>query len=362
MMSVRLISIAFAGTIALLTCLTASALPPLGLTQIDSDEDRFSRIAVFDGTAYVSTRSGVYPIDASGVQPLLLPAPIGFGPLALTTRVVKGESGELVFAASFEAGVTFDGVALSLDNLQTPLVTWNFSGAVRAIDSELGAVSGGRILLNDGSGFDTDASEYFFSGSDMTPSGVAIGFAAVPGTIGSVAALYDLDGDVEFLGPIGLQGGIKDRSDGLGINYGFSSDYHVVRYGESDPVEIDKSIDRSAFVDGFVHVSETDFVVVQAYNPNSPDYDFLAYYPGINPAGLDRSVPLGDLFPELSTIDFDRITDISSSEGQIHLLLSGDEGLWLFAARDPSVVPEPSAVCIGAMLVIGFAALRKQQG
>ncbi len=363
LMSLRFIATTVAIVVGLLWCRTSIALPPLGLTQIRIDEDRSARFAVIDGVAYASTSAGVFPIDAAGVQPVLVPAPSGFGPLIQTTRVLKSDTGRLVFAATFdrEQFSSSGGVALDLSDLQNPLVVWNFGGRVRAINSTLGGISSGRILLNDGSIVNTGASEFFFSGADMTASGVAIGDATIPGTAGGAPALRTQVGEITILGSFGEPGGVKQRSDDQSLNYGYSENWFTVVYGGSTEMNIDESIGRMSF-GGSVHVSETDFVVVEASDPDTLVRDFLAYYPGINPAGRDRSVPLGDLFPELSTIDFDYITDISSSEGQIHMLLSGDDGLWLFAARDPSVVPEPSTVCLGALLMVGFAALRLRRG
>ncbi len=368
-MSLRLLTITFAVALALFSCFSASALPPLGLTQIDIEEDPSARLAVFDGTAYVSTDAGIYPIDELGVQSVLVPSPSGFGAIAGTTRVVKSVSGDLIVAATFDRqpGVAGGAVALALNDLQSPILAWSFFGSVSAIDSRLRAVGidlDGYVLNENGSVEFFGANSNFFRPYDLTPNGVAYGTGAIPNTIGAAPALLDLDGGFEFLAGFGGPNSIRERSDIEGINVAYSAEYLTVEYADSRIFNIDESQNRFPLGNEFIHVSESDFVVVQTRSfPQSASLaDILAYYPGINPAGIDRSVPLGDLFPELSTIDFDYITDISSSEGQIHLLLSGDDGLWLFAARDPSVVPEPSTVCIGAVLLIGFAALRKRRG
>ncbi len=372
MMSLRSVATTVAIVVGLLRCSTSVALPPLGLTQLSSHDYRFAKLSVIAGTGYVSTDVGIYRVDASGIQPLLVPAPTGFGPLTGTglTRVVETASGERIFAASFDsAGVASGGtLALNLSDLLTPIITWQRLDYVIGIDSSLRAIGGNFrfnddtfTLLADGSAQLIGAEQLFFQPADLTPSGTAIGFGNIPNTTASAPALYNLDGIAEFITLDGAEGGIKDRLDGVGFNYGYSGEYHTVQYGNGLNVNIDESIDRFSVNSDIVIPSESDFTVVQIRGLGN-SFDKFAYFPGINPNGFDRSVPLFNLFPELATIDFDYITDISSSEGQIHLLLSGDDGLWLFAARDPSVVPEPSTVCIGAMLVIGFAALRKRRG
>jgi hypothetical protein len=58
-------------------------------------------------------------------------------------------------------------------------------------------------------------------------------------------------------------------------------------------------------------------------------------------------------------VDFDYVTDIASANGQVHLLLSGDDGLWLYSAVDPTWVPEPTSALLMACALAPLAYRRR---
>ena len=105
-------------------------------------------------------------------------------------------------------------------------------------------------------------------------------------------------------------------------------------------------------------LTAADFVVIEDYN-NLTLSGLFGYYPGIVPGYPERSVPLLDLFPELATIDIDVILDVASKDGYLYMTLSGSDGLYLFGARDPSVIPEPSTFALAFLGIFAVLATRR---
>ena len=338
---------------------SAIASPPIGLTQLDTQPDRSAKLAVIGGVAYASRPDGVQPVDAAGVQPTIGLSHPTLGDLQSTSRVVEAAAGGVYVVGDFDrpAGQSFPGSAVfRLDQPSTPLVTWEIDFALRTVglDENLRAVANGIgfpepiELLPDGTS--DILSPTAFSVADIEPGGLAIGDAVIPNTIGSAPVLFSPGSDVpDFLGFNGFSGSIEDRIDGNGVNIGFTEAFETVIYGNGDTVQIDESI-GAVGREGRPLVSGSDFVVIDIRFPSN---NHLVYFPGVNPAGADRSVPLLDFFPDLQALAFDTVTDISSHGGQIHLLLSGDDGLWLYAAPDPTVIPEPTTLLLAAAMGLG---------
>ena len=148
---------------------------------------------------------------------------------------------------------------------------------------------------------------------------------------------------------------IQDRLDDNGVNIGLTSErLEGVRYGDGLPIDIDSSLGLASGSPTVI-VSESDFTIISGRRGSGarPEGHRL-YYPGVNPAGSDQSVALLDFYPELQSIDIDKVIEATSSGGQIHLLLSGDDGLWLFAAPDPSLIPEPGTA---TLLLVAFGGM-----
>lgn len=362
------------------------ALPPLGLTQVLSTPDpyqgvveRRARIAAIDGVVYVSTHEGIYPVDASGLGALIQPVAAGAANLFNTTRVVMVPGDELYFGANFSG---FDGGPriYPLGDPTNPVVAWSTNTSIYGIDSSLRAVgrasfpadpsigseSIAAVLLADGTVVPANDpptytipndEPYFIEAVDVSPSGVAIGPSAQPSDaplIPEATGLLYPDGRVEVLETLfGGFGDIADRADGKGLNVGYFDDINgpTIRYGDTEVI-----IDPGAFQPGYPLVSESNFAVIgTSQAANRP---LLAFYPGIDSDGPNLPVELIGLFPELATIEFEYVLDVASYDNQVHLLVSGDDGLWLFTGLDPSVVPEPS--CLTWLGVFGaFVALRR---
>lgn len=351
----------------------ANALPPLGLTPV-SDTATGGGLAVIDGVAYVSRANGVIPIDSEGVGSTIVPTPAASDSnLLAVTRAVPGPDGAPYIVAEYlsepdaygfeEYFVAWHSLAspdapVAMQSLPSDIETRDGYTHLRGVDSDL------RVLIDDGY---FQLSELLLDGSsnllelqgsqyinvfDVAPNGVAIGSAWVPNSIASAGALLYPDGRVVFtdsnLFPFGDANSV-DVSPTEELNIGFWSDGYLVRYGDEPPIEIDPSFE-SGFGDGRVLVSESRFAVISDRSSSDPDH--RAFFPGISEEGPDRSVALEDLFPALATINYDRIAGLTSQDGQVHLLLSGDAGLWLFAAPDPSLIPEPTTLGLAGLSIV----------
>ncbi len=344
------------------------ALPPLGLTQVSTSSTLRPNLEVIDGTAYLGVTEGVWTVDTSGSQTFIPISHPTLGTPSSVTRAVKALDGELYVAANFNSFTNQAAAALfPLDQPTLPIVTWE-TPRIR--------VSGVDVNLRTFGGFDYDdgdeASKFLLDGSiealpyppgsnssnnitrlnSMTPRGYALGSAGIPGTIGSAPSLWSPTGEFSFLDGSNSPTSIRDREDGTGVNTAW--DIPAIKYGGDAPILIAGNPENFAAI--WVMVSHSDFVVVQdSVFPQETKY---AFYPGINPDHPDRAVPLLDVFPQLTTIDIDYISDLASVSGYLYMTLSGSDGTFLFGARDPSVVPEPATAAMMLLATI-FAVTRR---
>jgi hypothetical protein len=267
------------------------------------------------------------------------------------------------------------GAALyRIDNPSQPLVTWHsvVDGEhipnIAGIDANLRAV--GTLIarfehlpylpaefLMDGTfqqlEMNGQPGEFLDGGvSSISESGFAAGGAQPTGTIGIDGALWSPEGELIFFRPGGSSirtaSSIRDRNDGAGFNIGTESAGIV--YGPV-PQEIHvhaQDIDIS--FRSTTLVSQSDFAAV-----NVSGIGAFAYYPGLVPDDPLAILPIEDVFPELASIDVDMITVLDATpDGHIFMTLSGPDGLYLFGARDPSLIPEPQALAL-AVLTLAFA-------
>ena len=354
----RMLTIPRCLTLALLLAAApALSAPPLGLTQISSTSDDQSKLAVIDGVAYVSNRSGVTPVVSSGLLPTILPLSSVFQAPISATRVVKGGDGDLYYGFNYESGGDFGDGGSDLVRLQgstnTTIASWDVLHAL-GFDSSLngiGCINGNcfgdfasrRLLLN---GDSAPLPELWFDTVEVTPSGLAIGDAGIPGTLGAAPAVIDGDDQISFLSTHGRLLSGRERLDGGGINFAWDGGSNLTMfYPGQSPIPVEGAGGEGTSV----RVSGSDFAV--AYT-EAMEFS-IAYYPGISPAGDNVAIPLLDYFPELTSLDFDEIADITSADGQIHLLLSGNDGLWLYVADDPTVVPEPACLALALLAIFG---------
>lgn len=105
-------------------------------------------------------------------------------------------------------------------------------------------------------------------------------------------------------------------------------------------------------------MSHGDFVVIDEFGALLSGLH--GYYPGIIPDHPDRAMPLLTIFPELAAIDIDVVTDLAAVDGYIYMALSGSDGLYLFSARDPSVIPEPTTFALALIGVAAAQLIRRQ--
>jgi hypothetical protein len=127
-----------------------------------------------------------------------------------------------------------------------------------------------------------------------------------------------------------------------GLNIGFDA-IAELRYGDRPLITLGKTNGPFiAVIDGGAIVSQSDFAVVNPTEFTGVPFQPMAYYPGIVPSDPNAPRPLEELFPELLSVDFDTVTDLYAVDGHIFMTLSGPDGLYLFGARDPSVIPEPT--------------------
>ncbi len=348
-------------------CGTAMAIPPLGLTLVDPVVQSYPtgiELSLIDEVAYVSANSGVWLIDSSANKVLIPVQHSQFGNAFGVTQVVKGIDDELYIAANYIQPNTNDASALfKLDSPTNELVTWLTADYVVGVDRNLRTlgrdigefaadfrVDGSVIPLGVPTGCAVgvcESSQYVF---DVTESGYAVGEIAIPGTIGTGPGLWAPDGSVTVLLSGGLVGGnLADRQDGNGVNIAELSDLgrYGIRLGDFQ-IFLTRDVNGTPFPDdfGFALVAQSDFVVL-----SSPtEGQFFGYYPGIVPNDAEAVVDLFDIFPELGTIDIQRISDTYAVNNRIYMVLHGNDGLYLFCARDPSVVPEPATA---AMMLLG---------
>jgi hypothetical protein len=358
---------------------SAKALPPLGLTLvgpagINSDYGMETKIEIFNDSTYISNSDGVWIVDELGHSSFIELRNPTLGVLGNVTRVIEGPGSELYVAADFLGLDSIYRPALfNLDQPTNPLVTWDqgFAGGIRANLELLGtstATSGlweasrflldgsvGRFQYPPGSGGNHNSAAIALA----TPSGYGAGYASIPGPIWLVAPIvWDPDGNFEWLAPnLGaiFVTSIRDRHDGTGPNIGW--DGPGVQYGAGMPFLLTAN-DGSSLGGDIAIVSQGDFVVVD--RPYSADR--WGFYPGIIPGYSNRSLPLLDIFPELFTLPLDAVHDITAIDGYLYMALESDGQLYLFGARDPSVISEPATAVLVFLAFVGISARRTRRG
>jgi hypothetical protein len=365
-------------------CAVTYALPPLGLTQITPTIPTlfFSQpsIEIIGETTYLGMENGIWTIDSTGTKTFLPISHPLLGSSYYVTPVVKTTNGDLYVGANFRNAIMESQPALfSLNQLHTPIVTWDH-GSVSSVDVNLrtfGNVEGGcsgcyaaTYFYLDGSTEEmqfpigSDSSNNSAALSSSTPRGFAVGDAGIPMTASSGAVMWTPEGEISFFTPfqVGDADSIRDRNGAEAPNIGWNYDVPYVSYGDGRNFKIYKA-DGSSFDEDFyeVIVSHEDFAIVEVFEGLSTEVSTLyGFYPGIIPGFPDRAVPLLDIFPELAAIDIDIVNDLASVDGYIYMTLHGDDGLYLFGARDPSVIPEPTGVVM-MMLAATFALRRRRR-
>jgi hypothetical protein len=357
-------------------CQLAKALPPLGLTHVGSLSE--GNLEIIAGSAYIGAGAEVTRIDSSGdITRTELTHP-ELGTPNNVTRVADGPDGNLYVGANFGPAnpvfVPNHAALFRLDEPTVPVVTWDRdvdAGErpwILGVDSSLRAI--GNVVFDfsipDVSP-DISAAEFHLDGSiellnypadafpasvmHVSPSGYALGEAHIPGTLGSGVALWSPSGSFSFAA-FGTADSMRDRLDGQGVNFGANFGVLGIKYGDQLGLDIDVSGDR-------VIVSHSEFALVEDQRPAPLADDYFAFFPGIVPDDRTQAVPLFDIFPELASVNFDRITDLAAVDGRVYMTLVGEDGLYLFGARDPSVIPEPSALVIAVLATGAFACWRR---
>jgi hypothetical protein len=334
------------------------ALPPLGLTQITPATEAGLNLEIIDGAAYLTTATGIWTVDSVATTSFIEVTP---SPTSITP-VVKGTDGEIYVAANIGPINSSESTLYRFDQTLTPVVTWGPNALAMGIDSQLRMFDFyGARFLPDGSFDDyleSPIGSVIGPVSGVTPSGYVLGDAQIPNTIGSSPALWNPDGSfASFLFGVGFAGSIRDRADGNGVNVS-DGDSGQVNLGSDGYSLADESGSPLPMGGTFVQVSQSDFLVGQIddFGPN-PD-EFFGFFPGIVPGFDNRVVSLFDLFPILSTIDIDGISTIASVDGNFYMAITGSDGLYLFGAVDPSLVPEPATFALMMALVMPLALRR----
>lgn len=361
----------------------AAALPPLGLTQIDSaipDEGFLIDLSVIGDTAYVSTSDGLWQVDASGSAAKTTIVHSELGSAVRLTPVTRIDNGDLYVAGNFEvlSSSSWAGALFRVDDPLAEIVTWPQANNVVGIDRNLRTIAGvgnsdngasvaqffadGSVVLLDAPQGSTTADNQY--PAEVSSSGFTTGIVTVPGTLGFASVLWAPDGSVSYLSGSEGAGAISDRSDTNGLNISLSEG------GGTYPVQLGNmglSLARTQDGDflpssGRSLVSSSDFVLVQEFSAltvnfpriNTPHF---GYYPGILSSDPQAVVELDIIFPELADLDYYGVSDLFSVENRVYLTLYGPNGLHLFGALDPSrSIPEPSSalVCLLGLLVLSY--------
>jgi hypothetical protein len=123
----------------------------------------------------------------------------------------------------------------------------------------------------------------------------------------------------------------------------------VLKYGAFPAIRVHSQSADIEPVRPQIIVSQRDFAAVNT------GIGAFVYFTGQVPDDPLAVLPIEDVFPELAGVDVDMITDLHATpDGHIFMTLTGDDGLYLFGARDPSVIPEPQALAL-AILTLAFA-------
>ena len=356
------------------------ALPPLGLTHISMLPG--GGLQIIDGSAYIGGRQHIWTVTGNGeVAALELFHPTLGSPNGIR-RVVKGPDGDIYAAATFVSqDPDFrDGAVFRLDMPETPIVTWSSLVNLVGIDRDLRGVGNrypgdGTVhfpveLFLDGSIVPLerpvdpqDGFPLYAAAWNVSESGYVVGEAALEKLEG---AIWTPDGEFSYIppivsGPHASAAAVRDRNDGNGVNIGLEY-VGRVKYGDEPTINLhERGSDDDIF--GGVTVSQSDFALVHLNDPDPFDeievQGTFAYYPGIVPDDPAAVVPLEEVFPELTTIGLKAGGDLYAVDGRIYMTLRAEDGLYLFGARDPSVIPEPRAVMLALVAAGACAAGRR---
>lgn len=351
-------------TVLLLLSATISSAIPLGFTQISDKPNDDAVLTVIDGIAYGSKafikgedgnvyyprlystynedwvevhNYGVFNIDQPGVPVVNTPI--------IYNNSVELQHGFLSIYGMDENFNIYATVKNYRDQYRTPYHTFPVYKITPENKIEEIVVEGAWELI------------------DIEPNGYMIGTGYIPGTIGSGSFLVAPDGSSILAGGGASGNNAATRRDGNGINLAINYPAFTVTYGDGRRVEVQSPDGQYPHSIEDVYASENDFVVftTRDYVNGEIYYEDFAYFPGINPTSEDWSVSLEEYFPELQNLDYDRVVDIASSEGRLHLLLSGEDGLWIYAANDPTFVPEPSSAALGSMVLLSMLFSNKRR-
>lgn len=179
---------------------------------------------------------------------------------------------------------------------------------------------------------------------------------AVPGTIGSAAAIVYPNDEIEFLSNFGIATSVRSTQSGA-LNVGIVTAGPGIRYGDDPVVAIDPAAGDGLVDIERVLVSESPFAVLAEFPSAFAQHQ--AYYPGVIADDPTRAIVLNELFPELAAIDYRDVLDVSSYQNQLHLLLANDSQLWVYTTADPSLVPEPLTATY-VLLAIGLVTPRRK--
>jgi len=337
-----------------------AALPPLGLTRIADEPDADAELAIVGDVAYISGRRDIWVLDDNATIDTFRLMHPDLGMHSNPSRVVKGPDETLYVGATFLRSDTSpfsDGVGLfALNNLADPIATWEARLDLVGFGSDLRGVANHQTgqpvrLLADGTIEElqfpegTPNMEAGFVTS-MSESGYAVGHAFVPGTIGDAASLWTPSGDHSFLDVGGSAIDVQDRIDGQGINIGWKFVSIVSQYGDFGVVHPNLENYVIGSGEGGILLTNGDFAVLRAGLP----VPYLGFQPSFVPGVPERALPIEEFFPELAAVRFDDITDVVAADDHIFITLSSEDGLYLFAARDPSVIPEPGTWGLAVLL------------
>ncbi len=347
-----------------------SALPPLGITQVDPASEVGGFVSVIDNTAYVSTLRGVWNIGSNDVLFQEFSHPT-HGTALFVTRVVQGIDSFLYLGANFNLSNDESAASLfRLDQPSVPLTNWekdsngfNAMPSIAGIDrNQRGYGSVGPPTLYDPVQYNLDGTFMFQEGSlvsvgDVTESGYSAGAAHIPGTFGIGPAVWDPNGNLMFVSPGGaVASSVADRSDGNGINIGIFDQRAMVYFGSAPPIAI-RDLQGQA-IEGAALVSQSDFTLISSFG----NEEIYGFYPGLVPGKPNAALLIEDIFPELATVDFNRISKPYAIDGHVFMVLSGNDGLVLFGAADPSLVPEPATAALALFgSVLLFISRRQRQ-
>ncbi|MEQ8838579.1 MAG: hypothetical protein RID07_17375, partial [Lacipirellulaceae bacterium] len=218
----------------------ARALPPLGLTQVESASQSFTfgvGLSIIDGEAYISTSSGVWTVDGTGSTDFttLVHSELGVttGGLSRVSQVVQSLDGNL-YAAGVFPDPTF-GSSAALFDINAPnsqVVTWRSVEYIVGVDHNRRAIGGigdvfaaeylpngmfNELGVPDGClPGDCESSQRVTATSE---SGSAIGSVRIPNSLGTGVGLWNPDGSASILSLFGSPSGlIADRLDVQGLN------------------------------------------------------------------------------------------------------------------------------------------------